>query len=151
MAVIGTEPCRCHQQHPQDRQGQFNLIACVGADWGVTCRTRADDHVDCRLNPVSEGGGVEEDDKNTMRLVEGISHPSRAEDVQDLHRLQKSSTKPRQGTQVKAVYRSEYMHLAHAVLMCYLLLQMMPARLPLFPRPLDQAPGRELHQAVMLA
>lgn len=49
-----------------------------------------------RLNPVSEDGTGEEDDKNTMRLVEGISHPSRAEDVQDLHRLQKSSTKPRQ-------------------------------------------------------
>lgn len=53
----------------------------------------------CRLNPVSEDGAFDEDDKNTMRLVEGISHPSRAEDVQDLHRLQKSSTKPRQGEQ----------------------------------------------------
>lgn len=52
----------------------------------------------CRLNPVSEDGSYEEDDKNTMRMVEGISHPSRANDVQDLHRLQKSSTKPRQGT-----------------------------------------------------
>ena len=86
-----------------------------------------------------------------MRLVEGISHPSRAEDVQDLHRLQKSSTKPRQGTQAKAFRRTEYMHLAYAVLICCFLLQTMPARLPLFPRHLDQVPGREFNQAAMLA
>ena len=32
-----------------------------------------------------------------MRLVEGISHPSRANDQQHLQQLQKSSTKPRPG------------------------------------------------------
>ena len=135
---------------PTGSTRSVQVDGCVGADV-VTCRTRADCHVDCRLNPVSEDGGGEEDDKNTMRLVEGISHPSRAEDVQDLHRLQKSSTKPRQGTQAKAFRRTSYMHLAYVVLICYFLLQMMLARLPLFPRPLDQVPGRESYQAVMLA
>ena len=33
----------------------------------------------------------------TFRLNEGVSHSSRAEDLDDLHRLQKSSTKPREG------------------------------------------------------
>ena len=40
----------------------------------------------------------EKEDKNsTWRLHEGISHPSRADNLQDLHRLQTSSTKPRAG------------------------------------------------------
>jgi len=33
----------------------------------------------------------------TFRLNEGVSHSSRAEDIADLHRLQKSSTKPQTG------------------------------------------------------
>ena len=37
------------------------------------------------------------DPKATFRLHEGISNPSRAEDLPHLHRLQKSSTKPRSG------------------------------------------------------
>lgn len=37
------------------------------------------------------------DPKATFRLHEGISNPSRAEDQAHLHRLQKSSTKPRSG------------------------------------------------------
>ena len=103
-----------------------------------------------RLNPISEDGSHEEDDKNTMRLVEGISHPSRAEDVQDLHRLQKSSTKPRQGTlECCAAFMpdnvSESGYRRSAVP-----LQMTLAKLPRFPKHSDQAPGRKL-QSFMLS
>lgn len=98
----------------------------------------------CRLNPVSEDGTGEEDDKNTMRLVEGISHPSRAEDVQDLHRLQKSSTKPRQGAQSALCAQYTPFVPDLVVLRCEVLLQMTLVKLPLFPRLLDQAPERKL-------
>lgn len=79
-----------------------------------------------------------------MRLVEGISHPSRAEDVQDLHRLQKSSTKPRQGVCVQrcrcalTIFDPTMHWLTVAAR-----LQMTPVKLPPFPRPLDQALGRK--------
>lgn len=49
--------------------------------------------------------GEEADDEvhdlrtTTFRLNEGVSHSSRAEDIADLHRLQKSSTKPQTGAE----------------------------------------------------
>ncbi|KAK9814537.1 hypothetical protein WJX72_007563 [[Myrmecia] bisecta] len=44
----------------------------------------------------SDNGNDAVDDKtSTYRLSEGVNNPSKAEDLVDLHRLQKSSTKPR--------------------------------------------------------
>ena len=85
-----------------------------------------------------------------MRLVEGISHPSRANDVQDLHRLQKSSTKPRQGRcrAVLVLCITPASHLL-AFSLCDSLTdtlfapQMTPVLLPLSQRLLDQVPERK--------
>jgi phosphoenolpyruvate carboxykinase (ATP) len=53
------------------------------------------------LNPIKENHHQSDDDegndgRSTLRLVEGIAHAPRGETMQDLHRLQTSSTKPRQ-------------------------------------------------------
>ena len=53
----------------------------------------------CRGN--GNGAAYEAPDEKTntiWRLHEGVSNPSRAENLQDLRRLQTSVTKPRQGT-----------------------------------------------------
>ncbi|CAL5226852.1 g9718 [Coccomyxa viridis] len=44
---------------------------------------------------ASEASHAVDERASTYRLLEPISHPSRAEDLEDLRRLQKSSTKPR--------------------------------------------------------
>ena len=46
---------------------------------------------------ASDASHLVDERASTYRLLEPVSHPSRAEDLVDLHRLQKSSTKPRQG------------------------------------------------------
>ena len=65
----------------------MNIVVCCpprGAEAYWRCREEVDDEVhDARTA--------------TFRLNEGVSHSSRAEDLEDLHRLQKSSTKPREG------------------------------------------------------
>ncbi|BDA49194.1 Phosphoenolpyruvate carboxykinase (ATP) [Coccomyxa sp. Obi] len=45
---------------------------------------------------ASDASHLVDERASTYRLLEPVSHPSRAEDLVDLHRLQKSSTKPRQ-------------------------------------------------------
>lgn len=50
----------------------------------------------CR-DDASEASHAVDERASTYRLLEPISHPSRAEDLEDLRRLQKSSTKPRKG------------------------------------------------------
>lgn len=50
----------------------------------------------CR-DDASEASHAVDERASTYRLLEPISHPSRAEDLDDLRRLQKSSTKPRKG------------------------------------------------------
>ena len=52
--------------------------------------------VACR-DDASEASHAVDERASTYRLLEPISHPSRAEDLDDLRRLQKSSTKPRKG------------------------------------------------------
>ena len=53
----------------------------------------------CR-DDASEASHAVDERASTYRLLEPISHPSRAEDLEDLKRLQKSSTKPRKGEHI---------------------------------------------------
>ena len=50
----------------------------------------------CR-DDASDANNLVDERASTYRLLEPVAHPSRAEDLVDLHRLQKSSTKPRRG------------------------------------------------------
>ena len=71
--------------------------------WSLTdiCLRRENGHTE-NGNGHTENGDMAhsppDDSKSaTWRLHEGISNASRAENLQDLHRLQKSATKPRAG------------------------------------------------------
>ena len=63
----------------------------------------------CR-DDASEASHTGDDRAATYRLLEPISHPSRAEDLDDLRRLQKSSTKPRKG----ALRQQQLMAVSHS-------------------------------------
>ena len=51
----------------------------------------------CCRDDASDANNLVDERASTYRLLEPVAHPSRAEDLVDLHRLQKSSTKPRRG------------------------------------------------------
>lgn len=61
------------------------------------CREMTREHSSSGQLAGPDGFDKWADPKATFRLHEGISNPSRAEDQAHLHRLQKSSTKPRSG------------------------------------------------------
>lgn len=75
---------------------------------GYSCRENGDHHEDTNGN----------DKTTTYRLNEGINSVSRAEDLDDLKRLQKSSTKPRPGkwTQAALVWITLEVPHVHALL-----------------------------------
>ena len=61
------------------------------------CREMTREHSSSGQLAGPDGFDKWADPSATFRLHEGVSNPSRAEDQAHLHRLQKSSTKPRSG------------------------------------------------------
>ena len=79
-------PAQTHNGKAPQRSAWWQKLLYMYVYFSILCRDEA-----------SEASHVVDERASTYRLLEPISHPSRAEDLDDLRRLQKSSTKPRKG------------------------------------------------------